>query len=64
MGAVMDFSLWYGIGIKNKWISHMYCETHDGSPLTDEEMDEMDDGGDPCIIAVRLYQPTGGDDEE
>lgn len=60
----MNYDLWYGIGLKNKWISPMYCETHDGSPLTSEEMDEFDDGGDPCIPAVRLYPPEEDDDEE
>lgn len=56
----MDYNEWLHIGIKNKWCSVPYCETHEGSPLSNEEMDEFDDGNDPCVFAVRVY----GDDDE
>lgn len=57
-----QFHKWYSDGVTKGWISPMYCETHDGSPLTDVEMDDLDDGWDICITAVRIYLPDGGDE--
>ena len=38
------------------WCSDVVCSTHDGLPLTEEEENEMEEGWDPCIPAIRLYQ--------
>lgn len=50
----MDVHEWYMIGKKNGWCSEIFCHTHDGIPLTDSEMDQFDDGDDPCIFAIRV----------
>jgi hypothetical protein len=52
----MEFDEWLKIGRENKWISKPVCETHDGLPMTKEELDVWDEGGDPCIHALRLYE--------
>jgi hypothetical protein len=51
----MDFYEWLQIGVEKKWISNPFCYTHDGDPyMSDEEQEEWDDGGDPCMPVVRL----------
>lgn len=52
----MEFEEWLKIGREKKWISEPVCETHEGLPMTKEELDAWDEGGDPCIHALRLYQ--------
>ena len=54
----MDLSYldWMKIGQDNGWISEVFCDTHDGPPLTDEEMQEWDDGGDPCSFHVKMLE--------
>lgn len=50
-----SFDDWLLLGIENGWISRPVCSTHDGLPTTNEEDLEWDDGGDPCVYAVRLF---------
>lgn len=52
----MDIAEWLEIGHKNKWCSKIVCETHDGVPMTDAEMYEFDEGGDPCIFVIRMFE--------
>lgn len=51
----MNFNRWIKIGRKNKWISNPTCNTHEGFPMTKEELDAWDEGADPCIHVLRLY---------
>lgn len=51
----ITFEQWVKIGYENKWISEPVCETHDGLPMTPEELDAWDEGGDPCVHALRLF---------
>jgi len=46
---------WYEEGVKMGWCSEGVCDTHEGLPMTDEEMHEWECGNDTCIPAVRLY---------
>lgn len=50
-----SFEDWLLLGMNNGWISKPVCSTHDGLPTTHEEDTEWEDGGDPCIYAVRLF---------
>ena len=53
----MTFQEWLEIGIQNSWCGPAVCETHDGLPLSEEEEDEFyEQGLDPCIHVLRLYQ--------
>lgn len=51
----MEFYDWLDIGLKNKWISKPVCFTHDGIPSTDAEDAEWENGYDPCMHGLRLW---------
>ncbi len=43
--------------IKKDWITEPFCNTHDGDPyMTDEEMQEWEDGGDPCQVVFKIKE--------
>jgi hypothetical protein len=48
------FNYWLRFGIKKGWVSKPFCSTHDGGYeyYSDEEREELDDGGDPCQVVV------------
>lgn len=50
------YYIWLRFGVKMKWVSPPYCATHDGnySYMTKEEIEEWDNGGDPCHIAISV----------
>lgn len=50
----LDFESYLQYGYKKGWISDVFCDTHDGPPLNDEEMKEWEDGGDPCSFHVKI----------
>jgi hypothetical protein len=51
-----DFWEWLQIGIDNDWITPTFCSTHDGGMeyWSDEESQEWEDGGDPCMTVTRV----------
>ena len=50
----LEFEIWLKNGFDRGWVSDVFCNPHDGSPMTEEEMQEWDEGGDPCSFQVRL----------
>ena len=52
-----DVHQWLETGIAAGYCSEVTCATHDGLPQTEEEMAAEEEGGDPCIPAVRLWYP-------
>lgn len=54
----MTFDDWIRDGIDAGYCGPPICETHDGTPLTDLEEQQFDDGADPCIPMIRLYHDT------
>ena len=46
---------WLQYGIDKGYCSDAVCATHNGLPDTDEEMQEWEYGGDPCMSAVRIW---------
>lgn len=50
----MDLHDWLEYGRAEGFITHVYCDTHDGVPMTREEMDNWDLGDDPCHHSVRI----------
>ena len=46
---------WINYGIEQKFISEPDCERHKGFPMTAEEEAEIDEGGDPCFVVMRLF---------
>lgn len=52
----MQYQEWYELGRQSGFISPAVCSTHDGIPMSDEEIALFDDGDDPCIHVLRLYE--------
>lgn len=55
------FIRWFNKGIRNKWITATYCETHEGPPFTEEEMEMWENGEDPCCFSVRIIPDMIGE---
>lgn len=51
-----DFEQWLKEGYDNGWVGAPVCHTHDGFPLSEAELSEFDEGGDPCMHMLRLYE--------
>jgi hypothetical protein len=51
----IDFYDWVGFGKEMGWCSDIVCETHDGLPMTDEEMEGWEFGSDECVPAIRIW---------
>ncbi len=52
----VEVEIWLKSGYDRGWISDVFCNTHDGPPLTDEEEQEWNDGGDPCSFHVKVNE--------
>lgn len=52
----LSFDDWMRIGIERGWCGPAVCYTHDGLPTTESDDEEWDNGGDPCIHIIRLYE--------
>jgi hypothetical protein len=52
----LEFEIWLENGYKRGWISDVFCNTHDSPPMSDEEMQEWDEGGDPCSFQVKVIE--------
>jgi hypothetical protein len=50
-----EFEIWIKNGIERGWITEPFCNTHDGDPyMSEEELEEWDQGGDPCQVVIRI----------
>lgn len=54
MSTDITYEQWLKLGYDLGYCGPPVCETHDGLPLTDEEVTEFETG-DPCINIIRLY---------
>jgi hypothetical protein len=52
----VKFEDWLAIGREHGLCSPPVCNTHYGAPMSDRELDMWDDGDDPCIHILRLYE--------
>lgn len=50
-----DFNEWLEYGRGRGWCSEVVCDTHDGLPRTDEEAEAWEEGWDPCLHAIRVW---------
>ena len=50
-----DFDTWLALGIAQGWCGPAVCQTHDGTPVSETEEAEFDEGDDPCLHIIRLY---------
>lgn len=52
----LTFEQWLAMGYSEGWCGPAVCYTHDGLPTSAVEDEEFDDGNDPCMHIVRLYE--------
>jgi len=45
---------WIDLGVSKGWCSQPVCDTHDGISWSEEELQEWEDGYDPCATVVRI----------
>jgi len=52
-----DLSLmdWLKYGYERGYCSDVVCETHDGVPITDQEMICLEEDGEICIPVMRVW---------
>ena len=60
----IGFSEWFMIGFNAGWITDIVCNTHDGLPLKDYELEAFDNGESPCIPILRLWASDGEEETE
>jgi len=46
---------WIEFGVKKGWVTEPSCYTHDGPILTEEEAALWDEGHDPCMFVLRIW---------
>lgn len=51
----INYSEWIKLGFDNGFCGPPVCEMHDGIPHTAKEDEQVNDGLDPCINVLRLY---------
>ena len=51
----IDFYDWVKYGVDRGWSTDVFCETHDGPEMTDEEAKEWEQGLDPCFPIIRIW---------
>lgn len=51
----LDFDTWLAQGMNLGWCGPAVCQTHDGTPVSEGEEAEFDEGYDPCLHILRLY---------
>ena len=56
MSKELSFHDWLEQGYSRGWIGPPICDTHDGTPISSSEFAQFEDGGDPCIHIIRLYE--------
>ena len=52
----MNIHEWIQYGIDRGYCTPTACNTHDGPEMTAEEADAFEEGYDPCIHVVRLWE--------
>jgi hypothetical protein len=56
MSNNISFEDWLHLGYSNGWVGPPICDTHDGTPISEQEFAQFEDGGDPCVHILRLYE--------
>ena len=52
-----DLEDWLKYGVQQGWIApNISCNTHDGVIMTAEENKEFEEGSDPCIHVIRIFE--------
>lgn len=60
----MDQWAWYRFGVDNKYCTEYFCDTHDGIPMSDQEIESWEEGNDDCYWVIRLIETETGEEDE
>lgn len=60
----ISFSEWLMIGYNAGWITDVVCNTHEGLPMKEYELEAFDNGQDPCIPIIRVWATDEGELED
>lgn len=52
----MTFEEWLKIGFDAGFCGPVVCSTHDGIPTSPDEDHEFNEGYDPCVHMIRVYE--------
>jgi len=47
---------WYQTGVDNGYCTQYFCDTHDGIPMSDQEIESWEEGNDDCYWVLRLLE--------
>ena len=53
-GADMDFTEWLELGERLDYVAGRFCAVHDGLPMDEDEIEQLEEGFDSCIAAIRV----------
>lgn len=54
--ANTSFEDWIKFGMDMGWCGPPVCSTHDGIPFSEQEEESWDQGDDPCVHVIRMYE--------
>ena len=54
----MTFDEWLKEGYDQGWVGPAVCYTHDGLPMSEGELWQFEEGNDPCMHVLRLYEDS------
>lgn len=52
---MFTYEEWVRYGVDNGWVGSPRCIHHDGMDTTEDEESEMEEGHDPCIVMMRVW---------
>ncbi len=55
MSDTESIKTWVRFGVEHGWCSPLVCSTHSVDYLTEEELEAMWDGDDPCAFVLRVW---------
>ena len=58
MNEAEEFNAWLNEGVDRGWCSAITCDTHEGVPMSEDEMVAWDMGCDSCLFILRLWDVT------
>jgi len=56
MAKEINFDEWLQTGYDQGWVGPPICHTHDGMPMSVAEDYAFEEGEDPCMHILRLYE--------
>lgn len=60
----ISFSEWLMIGFNAGWITDVVCNTHEGLPLKEYEMEAFNNGESLCVPIIRVWATDQGEYED